>query len=132
VTRLKCGTCGTALEGSFSLGPLERLNQAQIQFVEALVRCRGSLKDVGSELNMSYPTVNSRLNDILIALGYGDRVKVSEVSNGTLPSEPPEPPSPPATPEPPLSSERRRDILTQLREGALQAADAERLLRGTR
>jgi hypothetical protein len=115
VTRLQCGTCGTTIEGSFSLGPLQRLNQEQIQFVEALVRCRGSLKDVGAELNMSYPTVNSRLNDILLAMGYGERVKAAT-------TESPETPS--------LSREQRREILSQLREGKLSAAEAERLLRG--
>lgn len=111
VTRLQCTSCSTALEGSFSLGPLQRLSQEQIQFVEAFIRARGSLKDVGAELGMSYPTVNSRLNDILMTLGYGDRVKVPDSQD-----------APPA-------GERRRDILTQLREGKLTAAEAERMLR---
>jgi hypothetical protein len=113
VTRLHCHNCGTTLEGEFSLGPLQRLNQEQIQFVEAFIRNRGSLKDVGTELNMSYPTVNSRLNDILMTLGYSDRVKVPESQEG-----------------PAMSAERKREILTQLREGAIQAAEAERLLHG--
>jgi hypothetical protein len=113
VTRLHCGNCQTTVEGSFSLGPLQRLNGEQVRFVEALVRNRGSLKDVGAELGMSYPTVNSRLNDILIALGYGDRVKVPESQEAQ-----------------PVSPERRREILTDVREGRLSAADAERLLRG--
>ena len=113
VTRLHCTSCGTSLEGSFSLGPLQRLGQDQVRFVEAFIRARGSLKDVGVELNMSYPTVNSRLNDILIALGYADRVKVPE-SPDTLP----------------VSAERKREILHGVREGTLTAAEAERLLRG--
>ena len=111
VTRLHCHSCGTSIEGSFSLGPLQRLSQDQIRFVEAFIRSRGSLKDVGAELNMSYPTVNSRLNDILIALGYSDRVKVPEASEGTT------------------NGDRKREILTQVREGKITAADAERLLR---
>jgi len=112
VTRLHCRSCGTQVEGTFSLGPLQHLNQDQIRFVEAFIKSRGSLKDVGAELNMSYPTVNSRLNDILIALGHGDRVKVSE------------------PPEPGLSAERKREILNQVREGQITAAQAESLLRG--
>jgi len=112
VTRLHCHSCGTSIDGSFSLGPLQRLNGDQIRFVEAFIRSRGSLKDVGAELNMSYPTVNNRLNDILIALGYSDRVKVPEASeSGTI------------------GGDRKREILTQVREGTLTAADAERLLR---
>ncbi len=112
VTRLHCGSCDTTVEGQFSLGPLLRLSGDQVRFVEALVRNRGSLKDVGSELNMSYPTVNSRLNDILIALGYGDRAKVTEVQDAAA-----------------VSPERRRQILTEVREGRMTAAEADRLLR---
>jgi hypothetical protein len=70
------------------------------------------MKDVGSELNMSYPTVNSRLNDVLMAMGYGDRVKVPEEAGSAV------------------SGDRRREILTQLRNGVISAAEAERLLRG--
>ena len=115
VTRLSCPTCGTAVEGTFSLGRMQRLNQGQLQFIEAFIRCRGSMKDVGSELNMSYPTVNNRLNDVLIAMGYADRVKVPEEAQ-------------PATGG--VSSERKREILTDLKNGKITAADAERLLRG--
>lgn len=111
VTRLHCDTCGTALEGAFHLGPLQRLSSEQIRFVESLVRNRGSLKDVGAELGMSYPTVNSRLNDILIAMGYGDRVKAAEPADTGI------------------SPERKREILTAVREGRMTAAEAEGLLR---
>lgn len=113
VTRLHCRNCGTSVEGEFNLGPLQRLSQDQVRFVEAFVRNRGSLKDVGAELNMSYPTVNSRLNDILMAMGYGDRVKIPEPQEG-----------------PAISAERKREVLTAVREGQMTAAEAERILRG--
>jgi len=113
VARLQCGSCGTTLEGSFSLGPLQRLSGDQISFVEAFIRARGSLKDVGAELGMSYPTVNSRLNEILLALGYADRVKVPDVPDNQA-----------------VAADRKRDILMQVREGKMTAAEAEHLLRG--
>jgi hypothetical protein len=113
VSRLNCPTCGTTVEGTFSLGRMQRLNQPQLQFIESFIRCRGSMKDVGSELNMSYPTVNNRLNDVLIAMGYADRVKVPEEAAA-----------------PSITGERKREILTELREGKITAADAERMLRG--
>ncbi len=113
VTRLSCPTCATAIEGTFTLGRLQRLDQPQLQFIEAFIRCRGSMKDVGAELNMSYPTVNNRLNEVLMSMGYGDRVKVPEEQAGAS-----------------VTSDRRREILTQLRSGDITAADAERLLRG--
>lgn len=110
VTRLGCQSCGTTIEGAFSLGPLQRLSQEQVQFVEAFVRNRGSLKDVGAELNMSYPTVNSRLNDILIVLGYGNRVKVPEAQDSA-------------------AKERRREILNGVQAGTISAEEAARQLR---
>jgi hypothetical protein len=112
VSRLHCRNCDTTIDGAFSLGPLQRLSQDQVRFVEAFVRNRGSLKDVGAELNMSYPTVNSRLNDILMAMGYSDRVKVPESQ------------------DPGISAEHKREILSAVREGRMSATDAERALRG--
>ncbi|HLJ66100.1 MAG TPA: DUF2089 domain-containing protein [Chloroflexota bacterium] len=111
VTQLHCRGCDTTIEGAFHLGPLQRLSGDQIRFVEAFIRARGSLKDVGAELNMSYPTVNNRLNDILIALGHGDRVKVPESQDV------------------PVNPDRRREILMQVQDGTLSAAEAARLLR---
>jgi hypothetical protein len=114
VTRLHCRACGSAIEGNFNLGPLQRLSREQIRFVETLILARGSLKEVGAELGMSYPTVNSRLNDILIALGHGDRVKAGDAAER----------------ETGVSRERRRDILNQVREGTLSAEEAAALIRG--
>jgi hypothetical protein len=113
VSRLHCRSCGTSIDGTFSLGPLQRLSQEQIHFVEAFIRNRGSLKDVGAELGISYPTVNSRLNDVLIAMGHADRVKVPDGAE-----------------QGGAGRERRREILTQVRDGVISAAEAERLLRG--
>jgi hypothetical protein len=112
VTRLHCGRCDSAIEGRFSLGALQRLSEDQLHFVEALVRNRGSLKDVGAELRMSYPTVNGRLNDVLVAMGYGDRAKV------------PEPPEASA-----VDGERKIQILNRVRDGEISAAEAARLFR---
>ncbi len=112
VTRLQCGSCNTSLEGEFSLGPLLRLTGEQVRFVEALVRNRGSLKDVGAEMKLSYPTVNNRLNDVLVALGYGDRAKGLDAQESVA-----------------MTPERRRELLTDVREGRISAADADRLLR---
>jgi hypothetical protein len=70
VVKLRCGQCGTAIEGRFSLGRLSRLNAEQLHFVETFIRCEGTLKRVQAELDMSYPTVRARLNDVIRAMGY--------------------------------------------------------------
>lgn len=70
VVRLYCRHCDTAIEGHFSLGRFYQLSPEQLQFVETLIRCEGKLNRVGEELNLSYPAVRSRLNEVIRALGY--------------------------------------------------------------
>jgi hypothetical protein len=70
VTRLACRNCGTALEGRFSLERLFQLTPEQLHFVEVFLRCEGKLNRVQDELGLSYPTVRSRLEEVIQALGY--------------------------------------------------------------
>lgn len=70
VTRLTCEGCGSSLEGSFVLNRFARLTPEQQEFVEVFVASRGNIKEVERLLGMSYPTVRSRLDDVIRALGY--------------------------------------------------------------
>jgi len=133
ITRLGCGRCGSALEGSFRLtgqatatgtstktsgplaprgqlesrfGRLARLNDAQIEFVETFLRCRGVIKNVEDMLGISYPTVRGRLNDVLDALGF--------TAEDDIPA--------------PDDRRARREILADLAAGRISADEAHRLL----
>ena len=70
VTRLVCRNCGTALEGRFTMGRLFQLTPEQLHFVEVFIRCEGKINRVQEELGISYPTVRSRLDEVIRALGY--------------------------------------------------------------
>jgi len=70
VTRLACRNCGTALEGRFAMGRLSQLSPEQLDFVELFLRSEGKLNRVQEELGLSYPTVRSRLDEVIRALGY--------------------------------------------------------------
>ncbi len=70
VTRLYCPTCDVTIEGSFSLEPLSGLTPEQLAFVEVFIRCEGKINRVEKVLDVSYPTVRSRLQEIIKALGY--------------------------------------------------------------
>jgi hypothetical protein len=107
VTRLHCRHCDSTLEGHFDLGPLAHLTAEQLRFAELFIRCEGKLTRVGEELNMSYPTVRSRLNSVIRALGYEVE---EELQEGRRPSE------------------RRLSILAELSEGKITAEEAIRLL----
>ncbi|MCS7040981.1 MAG: DUF2089 domain-containing protein, partial [Caldilineales bacterium] len=85
-----------------------RLSPEQLRFLEAFVRCEGRLNRLQEEIGLSYPTLRSRLHEILETLGY-------------LPTET----------EKTRAQERRR-ILDDLAAGAITAAEAAELLRATR
>src|SRR3954464_11171876 len=73
VTRLRCSSCGTTLEGEFSVGRFARLSRDQTALLESFLRSRGNLRDMERELGISYPTVRSRLEALVRALGFGPR-----------------------------------------------------------
>jgi hypothetical protein len=104
VVRLECDGCGTRLEGSFSLGRFHALSPDQLEFLETFIRARGNFKDIERELGISYPTVRSRLDAMIRALGF------------------------PSQAEPDRESERRKEILRELAEGRIAADDAANLL----
>ena len=106
VTRLECESCGTRLEGSFVLGRFHQLTTEQLEFLETFIKARGNFKDVERELGMSYPTVRSRLDAVIRALGF------------------------PSQAEPDREAERRKEILRELAEGKIAADDAAALLEG--
>jgi hypothetical protein len=70
VTRLACRNCGTALEGRYSMEKIFQLTPEQLHFVEIFLRSEGKLNRVQDELGISYPTVRSRLEEVIQALGY--------------------------------------------------------------
>lgn len=106
VTRLECRRCDSALEGHFDMGPLAKLSAEQLAFVELFLRCDGKLTRVGDELDVSYPTVRNRLNDVIRALGYEVEPDAHEDS-----------------------IERRRTILVDLSEGTITPEEAVKLLK---
>ena len=73
VTRLHCRSCGTTLEGEFSVGRFGRLTKEQLTLLESFLRSRGNLRDMERELGISYPTVRSRVEALIRALGFGPR-----------------------------------------------------------
>jgi hypothetical protein len=73
VTRLHCRSCGTSLEGEFSVGRFGRLDREQLTLLESFLRSRGNLRDMERELGISYPTVRGRVEALVRALGFGPR-----------------------------------------------------------
>jgi hypothetical protein len=120
ISRLQCGTCQSALEGQFAVpgggrsetprdgyfGRLERLSQEQLEFVEIFLRCRGIIKNVEAMLDISYPTVKARLNNILETMGFRVEEEVPD----------------------PERRRERREILQDLAQGKITTEEAHRRL----
>lgn len=110
VTRIYCRDCDTTFEGRFTygtLGPFSQLNPEQLQFLETFIRCEGKLSRMSDEVNLSYPTLRNRLQEIIRAMGY----------------------EPPAAEEPSgLSEEERQRILEDLDKGTISAETAMKML----
>lgn len=70
ISQLSCPHCATLVEGSFELDAFSRLTPEQRSFCLLFIRCRGSLKDVGNQLGISYPTARNRLDDLVVAMGF--------------------------------------------------------------
>jgi len=117
ITRLHCRSCGTALEGEFGVGRFGRLEREQLSFLESFLRSRGNLKEMERELGISYPTVRSRLEALLRALGLSDGEGAEEAPAG---EEAPAA-APSASDE---TAAQRRTILEQLKNRELTAEEA--------
>ena len=107
INKLSCSHCATKIEGEFSTCKFCRLPDEQREFIEVFIKCRGSIKEVERELGISYPTVRSRLDSVLTALGY----KVAEGETG--------------------ARVRATEVLAALERGEISAAEAaQRLKKG--
>jgi len=116
VTRLHCDSCGTTLEGEFSVGRFGRLSREQLTLLESFLRSRGNLRDMERELGISYPTVRGRVEALVRALGFGPR-------DG-------EPAAPEAeSDDEPAARLSRQDVLERLARHEIAADEAAALIR---
>jgi hypothetical protein len=122
VTRLHCRSCGTALEGDFSVGRFGRLNRDQVVLLESFLRSRGNLRDMERELGISYPTVRGRVEALIRALGFGPRADGETVEDAAADGES----GPPATRQEILERLARHEISADAAATAIRALGRNR------
>ena len=122
VTRLRCGTCGTTIEGEFGVGRFARLTREQSVVLESFLRSRGNLRDMERELQISYPTVRARVEALIRALGFGPRDDAEASATSAAPAE--------ATVTDAELQAGRREILERLARHELSAEEAAEAIRG--
>lgn len=106
VTQLSCPSCGIAVSGRFERGcKFCALDKEQRRLLDVFLSCRGVIRDMEKALGLSYPTVRSRIDALLAALGYA-----------------------PAPPQPDELAAQRHQILARLEVGEITAEKAIDLL----
>lgn len=108
VTALECAHCGTEIRGRFETGRFARLATSDLYFIELFVKNRGNAYRVAEEMEIPYSGVRARLTDIIRAMGYETEQESHE--------------------DPPVSGERRKEILEQVADGTLSSDQAVQLL----
>lgn len=101
VERMRCSTCGVAVEGKFEMSPLSRLSKEQQELVLDFVKLSGNLKSLATDRDMSYPTLRLRLD------------KIIEIISSPIPQE----------------VRRQKSVLDALEDGGISAAQAEEILK---
>ncbi|MCS7202760.1 MAG: DUF2089 domain-containing protein [Dictyoglomus sp.] len=69
IIRLKCNNCNITVEGEFLSNKIASLSPEEQEFLELFLRTRGNVKEMERILKISYPTVRSRLDNILRSIG---------------------------------------------------------------
>jgi hypothetical protein len=127
VTRLRCGGCGTTIEGEFGVGRFARLTRDQTVVLESFLRSRGNLRDMERELGISYPTVRARVEALVRSLGFGPRDEVDGLAAAATVT-----PGASATPSAVTADEvqaGRREVLERLTRHELSAEEAAEAIR---
>lgn len=102
VSKLKCNSCGTSIEGNFNLCKFCRLDNDEKNFVEVFIKNRGNIKEIEKDLGISYPTVRNKLENVIKSLGY---------------------------PAKKTTTTNKKEILSQLSKGEITAEEAVHLLK---
>lgn len=65
VTQLSCENCETTVNGTFQLPLLAQLSLEEQHFILQFFLYSGSLKQMAQQMNISYPTVRNKLDDMI-------------------------------------------------------------------
>ncbi len=126
VTRLHCRSCGTTLEGDFSAGRFARLSREQLAVLESFLRSRGNLREMERELGISYPTVRSRVEAVVRALGFGPRDETDDADSTADSGDPAASPAEAASRQEILERLARHEITADEAASAIRALGSNR------
>ncbi len=65
VSQLRCDSCSTLVSGNYSMPVFLKLAAEEQDFILKFLLNSGSLKEMAKQMNMSYPTIRNRLDDLI-------------------------------------------------------------------
>lgn len=106
ISRITCTSCSTEVSSHYSPCRFCRLSPEDLAFFESFVKSRGNVKEMERELEISYWTIRSKINDLITKLGFETEPDAEEEG----------------------LREQRREILDRVDSGELDASTAAELL----
>ena len=88
IASLQCPDCGMQLKNDFEMSAFDTLTSGEYAFLMAFLRQRGNLKNVQSELEISYPTAKKKLEELLVRLELAEpeqeeKIEMPKITNLT-------------------------------------------------
>ena len=105
VTRLECLDTGVEITGRFRPNEFSFLEGKELEFMRLFLKTRGNLKEIARIMEISYPTVRLRFENLLKELGYEAYEAIEDVKT------------------------ERLNVLEQLQKGEINAAEATKRLK---
>ncbi len=68
INLLKCPKCSLSIQGDFRSCEFCQLPEEQFEFLKIYLRCEGNIKHIEKVLGISYPTVKSKITELLSIL----------------------------------------------------------------
>ena len=94
IQEVACKKCDIRMRGDFLIHKIARLSGEEQKFIENFVLCGGSLKELGTKMKVSYPTIRAKLDRVIESLGsLGDEVEerkqniLSAIESGKISAE---------------------------------------------
>ena len=73
IASLQCPDCGMELRNKFEVEHTNALNSDQQAFLLTFLKHRGNLKNLQTEMQISYPTAKKKLDELLCAMGLQEQ-----------------------------------------------------------
>jgi len=80
ISELSCLNCNVKIQGKFNIPDLLILDDNMMTFLKIFLVARGNIKEVERHLNISYPTVKKKLDELINILGLESQKFIKDIN----------------------------------------------------